>query len=183
MHTMFVAERRTSKPKDYFVAAMFNASPCKEPVLLLKFHQKNTDSDEPVLWNENYLHQMLSHPKEKKDQLQNAFVIENDIIMVVSKTGVHYLSPDLQKLKYYTIDSLINQYMQHINCATMDINEGFLLSCVLHSEVDPTLYGTGFLGQNRAGTCISIVRSVTDSQDPSAPRMVCEDLKQNSCIL
>ena len=37
MHTMIAPDRRTSKKFKYFIAAMFNASPTPNPVVLLKF--------------------------------------------------------------------------------------------------------------------------------------------------
>ena len=48
------------------------------------------------VWSEDWKKHIVQHPNQKKDLLQNCYIIENDIILVVKKFCISFLSYDLE---------------------------------------------------------------------------------------
>ena len=114
--------------------------------MILKF-SKNEQESNPTstVWHD-FKKQQVDHPTPKKDLLQNCFIIENDMVLVVKKFYVDFLSSDLMPIKFYSVKAIIDKNIEHLNCCTVDFKDGFLISCVLNDKADPDDYGSVFAG-------------------------------------
>ena len=79
---------------------MFNASPTKDPIVFMTFEKDEEESKkaQTLKWKRKSK-ELVFHPIKKKDLLQNSFIIEDNLLLVITKFSIHFLTRDLKLVK------------------------------------------------------------------------------------
>ena len=116
-----------------------NAVPCK----LLKF----TYSDhEQKTWKEIPEEKIVSHPDQVETEVKNSFLLEGNLVLIVTDEMIIFLNEKLQELNFIKPEE-IDECISYVTCFTQDIASGFLFACQATPETSK--YAYYYEGSNR----------------------------------
>ena len=181
MHTMVAQDlRKAGQTHHFFIAAMFNASPKPNPILLLKFYKLQGNS----MWDPKHQEQQCQNPSKKKELLQNCFIIQDNqesTIFIIMKYCLLFFSQDMEPIKSVDIDKVLNSGLEHLNCFVRDFSAGFLLSAVLcPDQAQYGKYTNQYVGSTRTDINVAIIRCSYTAKDAGA--LLCTSVPKNSCL-